>query len=208
MKKIIPYKSTKYAISALDNGGRFYNIMSKANDGNISSAELAKVAGVFSSKQNMILYLEMSIFELANEAKREVLFLLSENLKAEYSKYKPLNLLPSEAQKSGVISSAAIITGIPKLIDSKTEFTGFIMIPVVTNKVTTFMMIPIIDQYDVYELKDVESGTDFFIAHNRSNRKLPKQLTRCGGVIKELKTKKNEESASDMFLEMLYYTPI
>ena len=62
MKKITPYKTTRNAITAMDNGGRFYNLLTKANDGNVSTSELAKVAGVFSDKQKMVLYLDMSLF--------------------------------------------------------------------------------------------------------------------------------------------------
>lgn len=205
MKKITPYKSYKYALASLDNGGRFYNLASKAKDGDISSAELAKAAGVFSGKQSMILYLEMSLLNLEEEKRNKVLSHLSQGLKSEYAKFKPAQFTPSEARKKAKKSEATIITGIPTLVDSKTEFNGFIMIPIMTGKTTTFTMIPIIDQYDVYKLKDHESDNNFFIAHNRSSRKLPEQLTTCGGIIKELKTKSEEESATGVFLEMLYY---
>jgi len=206
MKKIIPYKSYKYALASLDNGGRFYNIMSKANDGDISSAELAKAAGVFSGKQNMMLYLEMSLFDLENEAREKVLSNLSEALKSEYLQYKPAVFSPAQAKREAVTSSSAIITGIPKLIDSKTEFKGFIMIPIMAGKTTTFTMIPIIDEYDVYHLRDVETDNEFFVAHNRGRRKLPEQTVRCGGIIKELKLKENDDSESNLFLEMVYYS--
>lgn len=206
MKKIIPYKSYKYALASLDNGGRFYNLSSKAKDGDISTAELAKAAGVLSGKQKMILYLEMSLIDLENETRNKVLSHLSEGLKTEYSKYKPKRLTPIEAKQQVVLSNAAIITGIPKLIDSKTEFTGFIMIPIITDKSTSFTMIPIIDQYDVYELRDEKTEEEFFIAHNRSSRKLSERRTRCGGIIKELKSREMEDSDSNAFLEMVYYS--
>jgi len=206
MRKINPYKTYKYALASLDNGGGFFNIRSKANDGNISSAELAKAAGIFSSKQNMILHLEMSLIDLENETRNKVLSHLSENLKTEYLNYKPDRLTPMEAKQNAVLSNTAIITGIPELIDSKTEFTGVIMIPIITDKMTSFTMMPIIDQYDVYKLRDQKTEGEFFIAHNRSSRKLSKRLTRCGGIIKELKFKETKESNSNAFLEMVYYS--
>ncbi|MFT6269782.1 MAG: hypothetical protein ACJAVV_002609 [Alphaproteobacteria bacterium] len=45
-----------------------------------------------------------------------------------------------------------IITGIPKFKDSKTDFCGFVMVPIVSSNITTFMKIPIMDEYDVYEI--------------------------------------------------------
>ena len=46
MKKIIPYKSSNEALTALDNGGRFYNIFTKAGDGVITQEK----KGCFSRK--------------------------------------------------------------------------------------------------------------------------------------------------------------
>ena len=56
MKKVNPYKSQAAALKSLDNGGRFFNVLTKADDGQITSAELSKVAGAFSNKQLMNLY--------------------------------------------------------------------------------------------------------------------------------------------------------
>lgn len=204
MKKITPYKTYRNALASLDNGGRFFDFWSKADDGDITSAELRKAAGVFSGMQKTIIYLEMSLISLDREAKEKVLAHLSGDLQESYSKYKPTCFLPAEASQSAVIAQSAVIKGIPKLLDSKTEFTGFIMIPIMTGKTTTFTMIPIMDQYDIYELRDEESEEDFFIAHNRGGRKLPEQAIHCGGVIKELKGRKGEESGK--FLETLYYS--
>ncbi len=205
MKKIVPYKSYKYAVASLDNGGRFYNLRSKAKDGDISSAELAKAAGVFTGRQTMMLYLEMSLMDLDEWKKGQVLSHLSKSLKSDYAKFKPERFSPQQANEGAIVGQSAIITGIPKHVDSKTEFKGFIMIPISTGKTTTFTMVPLIDQYDIYELRDERTDQEFFIAHHRSKRKLSEEVTRCGGVIKELKSKKSEKSNSDKFLEMVYY---
>ena len=69
MKKIEPYRNINDAISNLDNGGRFYNILTKADDGIISKSELGKVGGIFNDKQQMILFLELSISKLDNGKK-------------------------------------------------------------------------------------------------------------------------------------------
>ncbi|MEL7148596.1 MAG: hypothetical protein AAFO69_19635 [Bacteroidota bacterium] len=204
MKKINPYKSYRYALASLDNGGRFYNLRSKANDGDITSAELRKAAGVFSGRQNLMVYLEMSLMDLTEKDHEQVISHLSDQLKSDYREYKPERFTPSEAKQHTVVSQSAIITGIPKLIDSKMEFSGFVMIPIMVGKTTTFSIIPIIDQYDVYELRDEHTAEEFFIAHNRSSRKLPEQSIRCGGVIKELKDQKGHSEKS--FLEILFYS--
>lgn len=208
MKKITPYKTTKGAIAALDNGGRFYNLASRANDGEITQAELAKAAGVLSDNQRIITYLEMSLDQLDGHAKQHVLSHLSRDLKTKYNTYLPQRHLASEATTQAKVAIAAIIKGIPKLVDSRTEFSGFIMIPITTNNVTTFMMIPIMDQYDVYELRDQHSDQTFFVAHARGRHKLPDQLVQCGGVVKELKADKKEKDASKKYLEITHYVVV
>lgn len=208
MTKIEPYKNTEEALSKLDNGGRFYNILTKADDGIISKAELGKVGGVFNDKQQMILFLELSITKLTEEKKHLIISKLEENLQKVYLKYKPTELLPSEANEKGMIASNAIITGVPKLTASKSNFTGFIMIPIMTGNVTTFTMIPLIDVYDVYEIRDEISDKDFLIAHAKGSTKLPERKIKVAGVLKELKSSKNEKKASKKFLEAVYHMDI
>lgn len=118
MRKIAPYKTAKNALASLDNGGRFYNVLTQANDGDVTSAELAKVTGVFSDMQKMI-----------------------------------------------------------------------------------------VDHYDVYEIRNDVSADVFLIAHARGTAKLAPKLTRCGGIIKQLKGGK-QQSRHKFFLETLYYTPV
>jgi hypothetical protein len=206
MKQIVPYKTHRNALAALDNGGRFYNLITQANDGQVTRAELARVAGVFNDRQKMVLYLEMSISELEAQAIKDIRRTLSHDLKAAYKRYCPQRLLPSEAQVQGRVSSNAIITGVPKFVKSNSDFNGFIMIPISTGKTTTFMMVPIIDVYDVYEIRDDKTSREFLIAHARGSTKLPQNTVRCGGILKELKADKKSTAKPKKFLETLYYT--
>ena len=208
MKKIQPFKTARNALASLDNGGRFYNILTKAKDGQISTAELSKAAGVFTDRQVMVLFFEMSLMELKEHSRNNIINTLSQNLKTAYEKYKPGHYSPVDAGKKGQLNNNAIVSGIPVHIDSKTQFTGFIMIPIQAGKVTTFTMVPIFEQYEVYELKDEESSREFIIAHTKGSSKLPRQPVRCGGVIKELNKEKKGSGSKGIFLETLYYTPL
>lgn len=205
MKKIESYIDVNDAISDLDNGGRFYNLFTHADDGIISQAELGKVGGLFNDKQKMMLFFELSVSNLGSAAKTEVLSKFDNSLQLNYQKYKAQELSASEANEIGVISSNAIITGIPKKIASKSEFNGYILIPILAGKVTTFIPVPITDSYDVYEIRDKKSSETFFIAHARGSEKLPEQQIKVAGVIKELKSKKNEDNGSKKFLEINYF---
>lgn len=203
MEIVKPYSEINKAIASLDNGGRFYNLLTKAEDGIISQAELGKLGGIFNDKQKMILFLELSISRLKENEKEIIISKLDKSLKEDYLKYKPQNLLPSEVKNKGILSSNLIMTGVPKLIDSKADFNGFIMIPVMTGNVTTFTLIPLIDNYDVYELRDDKTSETFIIAHSKSFKKLLNEKIVVAGVLKELE--KNEKDVKDIFLEANYY---
>lgn len=205
MEKIEPFKTPNDAITILDNGGRFYNILTTADDGIISKAELGKVGGIFNNQQQMILFLELSLTQLDEAQKAQVISRLDKNLKETYLKYKPKDLLPSQAQSSGIKAANAIITGIPKLTESKNDFNGFIMMPIMIGSVTTFTMIPIMDRYDVYEIRDQESDITFLIAHIKGTQKLPEKRIKIAGVLKELKDNKNQTTADKLFLEAVYH---
>ena len=206
MRKIIPYKTQRNALASLDNGGRFYNMFTYSNDGEISKSELAKVAGLFSDKQKMFLFLDMSLAELDNNAVKSIHNSMTTELQLDYRRYKAARYTPAQAIVKGNASQSAIITGIPHYIKSKSDFTGFIMMPIITGNVTTFIMIPITDRYDIYEVHDLESPDIFVIAHAKGAKKLSDQPTRFGGIIKQLKKGKNSKSNDELYLEALYYS--
>ncbi len=201
MKHIQPFTSSAEALSKLDNGGRLWDFSSKANDGNISKAELAKAAGVFSSTQKIMLYLEMHLSELSSDESAKIRAALDPDLQSLYLKNRPKRHSIATAATEAQPGSPIITQGIPELVDAKTAFLGFIMIPIVTNGITTFSMIPIIDQYDVYRLKVEGDSTEFLIAHGRGKKKLDNRQQLFGGIIKSLE---KENSGTDKFLEVLY----
>jgi hypothetical protein len=208
MKKITPYKSRKEALTALDNGGRFYNIFTKAGDGVITQAEIGKVGGLFNNKQGAVLFLELATSQLDENAKSSLLTKMETDMQANYKKYKPQKLLASQVKTEGVLASGAIVTGIPKLTESKSNFTGFIMVPISTGNITTFTMIPLIEEYDVYELRDETTSETFIIAHNKGKTKLPEQKIKVAGIIKELQSEESKEADKQLFLEVLYHADV
>ncbi|MGB0837411.1 MAG: hypothetical protein ACPGRE_04875 [Flavobacteriaceae bacterium] len=205
MNEISPYTSLDAALNELDNGGRFYNVFTEAKDGEISTAELSKVAGIFSNKQKSILFLALSISNLTEGEQKNLISKLDDTLREAYLKFQPQNLLPSQAGNEGILASNAILTGVPRFIDSKSEFSGFIMVPIMVGNITTFSMIPIVQNYDIYELSDPHSSETFIIAQVKGKTRLPEQNMTIGGVFKELRTNKEEKEASKKFLEVAYH---
>ena len=208
MQKIIPYKTVRDAHSALDNGGRFYNFLTAADDGQIEASELAKVAGVFTDQQKMILYLDMAIGRLPPDEASSVISAMTEELQAQYQVHRPNHFTPAQANQSGRSVTSATVTGIPRHVQSSSDFTGFIMVPVTTGKMTTFVMVPMIDQYDVYEVCDVDTKDEFLIAHVRGVQKLPQAVVTVGGILKELQGDKESKPKHSLFLESLYFVDV
>jgi hypothetical protein len=205
MKQIIPYQNINEAMIQLDNGGRFYNLFTKAEDGEINTAELTKVAGLFNEQQQLVLFLELSMAKLSKEDQIEIISKLDDKLRKAFLKHKAQELMPSEADASGVLAGNAIITGVPKIKDSKSEFKGIILIPISTGKVTTFIPVPIIDRYDIYEIRDDYSSETFLIAHYRGKELLPSEKLKVAGVLKSLEVKIDGVKGHQKFLEINYY---
>lgn len=205
MKKISPFKEINEALLSLDNGGRFYNILAKCNDGIIDQSEIGKIGGLFNDKQKIILFLEMSLSLLKSEEKEIVISKLDSKLKLTYLKYEPQILLPSEVEEKGKLASNAILRGIPKLINNKSDFKAFIMMPIMAGKAVTFILIPIFENYNVYELRDEKTSDTFLIAHTKNSKTLPNEKITVAGLIKELKSEKDKNGKVVKFLEALYY---
>ncbi|MFT3822927.1 MAG: hypothetical protein QM731_03365 [Chitinophagaceae bacterium] len=199
MEKIKPFKDPAEAISSLDNGGRFYNIFTHPNDEKISESEVGKVAGVFFEKQKSILFMDLAIAHLAESAKEMIRQKFDNDLQASYNKFKAQELQPAETESKGIVASNVIISGIPRLTNSKSRISGVILVPVAS----TFTMIPITEYYDVYEISDNDSDATFVITTLKGKEKLPEKKIKVGGVLKELK--KIEKGASGKFLEVSYF---
>jgi hypothetical protein len=205
MQKIVPFKTHTEALATLDNGGRFYNLFTKAGDDIVTAAEVGKVAGVYSDKQKMTIYLALCLGEMHPVSAEQVIYTLTDDLKEALQRYLPKVYTATQAKENGTVGSSAIVTGIPKLVESKSDFNGFIIVPVSTGKSMTMILIPIIDKYDIYEIRDEASSETFFIAHARGEEKLPEHQIKAGGIIKELTTKKDGVESKSKFLETLYY---
>ena len=205
MKQIIPYPNITEALAQLDNGGRFYNLFSKAEDGEITAAELSKVAGMFNERQKLVLYLELSMSHLPKEDQISIISKLDDKLRKDFLKYKAQELMASEAEERGILATNAIITGVPLMKESKSEFKGIILIPISTGKAMTFVPVPIVDQYDIYEIRDDYSAETFLVAHHRGKEKLPAEKIKVAGILKELEVKTDDVKGHQKFLEINYY---
>ena len=208
MREITPYKTLRGLQKTLDNGGRFYNFFTDAGDNVVSRAELAKAAGVFSNEVSAFLFLEMAQQELTSADRTAIQFLLDADLRRRYQQQRPATLKSSQVEPNGTAGMAVIVTGYPRFVENKTEFSGFIMMPMQMGNMTTYMMIPIMDKFDVYEVFDDcrMCKPTSMIATVRGKKLNCDHSIRFGGVLKELKFKDQTKKSHKFYLEVAYYT--
>ena len=195
MKKLIPYKTVRGALSALDNGGRFYNLFSRAGDGLITAGELSKATGRLSNLRQSALYFEMMLMEL-NEADREtVIARLDPKLRSKFRRSRPQKLEPSAlggamGEKNGIIVEGQLVYS-----RSQKKFTSFVMIPIQSGSVTTYMMLPIYEQFSMYQFKGAGDAS-IPVAISKKAARLPSGLVRLGGFIREASSSDTEPDKS------------
>jgi hypothetical protein len=205
MRQLVPYRTVQGARNALDNGGRFYNLMARAGDDVVDGGELARAAGVYSADIKAFLHFEMALMDLPAAQKAEVLSLLSPDLEQRLQKSRPRVLQPSVVESEGSAGDPAIVTGYPVYVEDRTQLQGFIVMvtPVI-------MMIPIMDQFDVYEVYDMPEQTEprTVVATVRGSKRLDGVYSRFGGVLKELHFEDKTGKDHGLYLEAMYYTPL
>ncbi len=201
MELIKPFTSASQAIDLLDNGGKFYNIFTSADDDIISPSEVGKLAGVVFEKQKAVLYLQLALSKLSSREQLEVEGRFDDTLSENYAKFQAETLHSVRNLNDNKISTNVIIRGTVRKIEEAGYVTGFIQIPVVD----TFTLIPISETYTVYELMEEGNGTGVLLAHEKSEAEMPERVLTIAGVVKEFQLEESEGSSTQKFIEVSYY---
>ncbi len=101
MRELKPYQTLQGLKKAIDNGGRFYNLFTAADDAVVSRGELAKAAGVFMAGTPAFIFLEMARQNLSASDQQAVTDLLEKELRKQFLKKGPVAILPSAVDKEG-----------------------------------------------------------------------------------------------------------
>ncbi|MGI8979649.1 MAG: hypothetical protein ACR2FY_10510 [Pirellulaceae bacterium] len=202
MREIKPYKTLQGAKASLDNGGRFFNLLTRAGDDRITNVELAKAAGVFLCESHAFVFLDMSLRDLPDSQRLQVLSLLERKLAGRYQKHGPRSLSASAANLEGQPGTLAVVEGYPQFVaDQVQKRMSFIMVG------TVFIPIVVEDHFQTYELYQgaAARGAALALAVPRATERLEKAQVRFGGVLREFTFEGNPKKKG-VFLEPLYYT--
>jgi hypothetical protein len=199
MRELKPYQTLAGAKAALDNGGRFYNLVALADDKRISKGELNKAAGVFGGEQKAFLFLHMAIAKLPDNQQAEVLSMLDRPLAKRYKSHGPQQLDPAALNKARV-GQLVVVDGYPRFHQRKTHHA---VVPMMAGKV--MVLVPVQTHYDGYQLFTTASGAGSpgWVCVARPKVHLTERPTRFGGVIRQYTDKK--QKTPGLFLEAIYF---
>jgi hypothetical protein len=193
------------AKAALDNGGRFYNLLTTADDNRISKAELNKAAGVFRSEQRAFLFLHMALAEMTDSQQAEVLSLLDPPLAKRYKSHGPRRLKPSEMASEAKAGQLVVVEGYPRYYTRQTQRA---VVPIMVG--TVMVPVPVQVHYDGYQLFATPDakGTAASLVVKRPRARLAESFARFGGAIRPYTFEDSSGKHSGVFLEPLYFTAL
>lgn len=199
MRKIEPFENVFDALAVLDNGGRFYNFLTHAEDGLISTAEVSKVAGLFVGKKQVVLFLQMALSKLSAQDLETVRSKFDDSLKECYHTYLSRYLTIQELDENIAIGSQILLKGKAVPAGAQSSLTGFVFMMAAGSMVP----VPVMEAYDVYSFTD-SSNAVIPIVHPKDKGPFPDNLITVGGVLKELKSEKRDEKGK-RYIEVCYY---
>ena len=205
MRKIQPYKSLDGALRALDNGGRFFNVFTKAGDHVVTAAELKKVAGVLGNDVAAAMFYALAISDLDDTARLKLRNALGPKASDLVRRIPVRSLTPETFAVEARAGKPCLVEGrVKKFKDVKV--TGMIFMPISTGKTTMIMPIPTEDHYTVYELDGPNPERECLVLTPKSHEL--RGVYRFAGLPKEAQVECDGETEKRLRLQPSYYYPI
>ncbi len=157
---------------------------------------------------NWVLFFEMAQQALAPQGRSRAVAALGPKARKDRQKFLPLTLRPSLVESKGKAGACVIVEGYLRFLKNKTQFTGMMMMPIVSGGVTTFIMIPLYDQFDVYEVfDDRRMRRPYCVLAATRGVKFPSgDPVRLGGILRKMEAEKTTKRQHRFYLEACYYT--
>lgn len=203
MKHIEPFVNVADALVSLDNGGRFYNIFTHANDGLITVGEVSKATHEWDDWAKMILYLDISLSQLKEDERLEIISRFDEKLANIYKDHHSLIMTTDEILGDIPVSKNVLIKGTPLDIQDNTHTIGFSTVTVMVGEVMTLTNVPIEDTYSLYTLP-TKLDDLFYLGVNKNGDQFPEGELIMGGVMKKAEQDK-EHPTERWFLDVYYF---
>ncbi len=202
MQEVQPFQTLDDATEVLDNGGRFYHLLAREDDGRIDTSELNTAAGVFLSEQKAFLYLQLALADLRPLDRDDLLAKLAPATAKRFRERGPA-VKPSSAIVAGSKpGSLAVAEGTPRYESHQTRRI-IVMIP--AGKV--MVPVPVTEHYDCYRLVDpADRGEPATMIVPKPTQRLPERRMRVAGAVRSITFDDPGGRVPGAVFEPLYFT--
>ena len=145
-RRITPYRTVRGALESLDNGGRFWNLLARAQDERIDASELARATGTLRAGLAAFVAFELSLAELDERERAEVRSHLSPRLKRRFAPF----VLPHHT--SGRELPAAI-PGTGWIVAGEAHLVGHVTLHVRSMIMVGKVLVPVVHKLPYAELE-------------------------------------------------------
>ena len=208
MREIKPYKDENGMMTAVDNGGRVFNLFSKGGDRVISEGELAKAAGAVTAGVYAYLFFDMACQDLPEEARKRACEALEPELRKSYLDNRSRITEPSQMGQEPTLGQGVMIEGYARPLEDPYAKNAQVNVTISAGGGTGYEKVPLMKRYDVFELYDDESmhGGKAIVAVDRGIQLATGEKVRLGGILEKLYYLEKDPQRPRVFLDALFYT--
>ena len=208
MREIKPYKDENGMMTAVDNGGRVFDLFSKSGDRVISEGELAKAAGAVTAGVYAYLFFDMACQDLPEEARQRAVEALEPELRKTYQENRSRITTPSQMGQEPTLGRGVIIEGYARPLEDPYAKNARTNVTVSAGGGTGYEKVPLVKRYDVFELFDNEGmkGGKAIAAVDRGTGLATGKKVRLGGILEKLFYQEKDPQRPRIFLDTLFYT--
>jgi len=200
MRQVVPYKTARGLERALDNGGRWFNVFTRAGDGKVTADELGKAAGAWDDETSQ-LFLALAWVLLEEEERAHILDALLESSFAERMRFfGPVWLRAHQVAEMeprfGVILEGTFL----RVRDRRIETT--VLVPMMVNNALLPMPVQISNMFSMWEFHDRRGPPAIVLAkpHEQFTEGYPLRLAGLAA--------KTEDKQPLRYLRPMFYTAL
>lgn len=151
MRRIETYRTLADAMTALDNGGRFYHLFAHARDARITPGELKKGTEGSGMAHSALAY-SLAVRALSDDERARLESTFTENLVEALAKRRPTELTPAEFAASAEPGEPYVVSGDGTEGEDRIIHST-IMLPIQVGNVTSFTTMPVQTSYEAVTLR-------------------------------------------------------
>lgn len=199
MHKVTPYRTRRGLERALDNGGRWYDLFSRAGDGRVSESELSRAA----SGRDPGLFLALAGALLSDADRSRIIDVLPEATAERVRLFRPTRASPARVAGARDVGGRYVVEGRLHAVTDPEILLRNVVFRITDG--TDRSSYPLGDPYKVFQVRADEADDGPFVLFARGRRAPPTVPMRLGGILRRLVY---DHDQLMWFLEPHFYTPL